>query len=186
MKNFKLKLFSLALIIIVLMLIFPVTFIDSSFSHASNGTSTSLVTSGNIELSVYEITPLKPELTIVPGASIPWHVEAKNAGDHPFYLRAKLSITSTPAENISQDCLQPQFDKSLWEYHDGWYYYKTPIDPESTSVELFKSVTVNGEIVDNSYINKQIAATVVAHAVQSDNNPITDNQTFTASGWPKE
>jgi hypothetical protein len=35
-------------------------------------------------------------------------------------------------------------------------------------------------------MNKQIEATVVAHAVQSDNNPIVDGKTFTASGWPKE
>ena len=186
MKKPKLKLFSLALIIIVWMLVCQIRIVDSSFSHTSNGTATSVVTSGNIDLAVYEIAPLDKGMTIVPGESIPWQVEAKNVGDHPFYLRVKLVITTTAADPVAPDCLLPQFDEALWEYHEGWYYYKAAVDFGHTPIRLFDSVVVNGEVVDNSYMNKQIDAIVVAHAVQSDNNPLTDGKTFTASGWPKE
>ena len=186
MKKLKLKLFALTLIIIVLMLVCQVRLVDSSFSPASNGTATSVVTSGNIELDVREITALEDGVTIVPGESISWQVEAKNVGDHPFYLRVKLAITTASAYYVAQDCLLPQFDETLWEYHDGWYYYKNAVAPDNTPIRLFDFVEVNGDVVDNSYMNKQIDATVVAHAVQSDNNPLTDGKTFTAAGWPKE
>ncbi len=186
MKKFKLKLFSLALIIIVLALVCQVRFVDMSFSYASNGSAASVVTSGNIKLDVYEVSPLEDGLTIIPGESIPWCVEVKNTGNHPFYLRVKLLITTTSTESVSQDCLLPELDEALWEYHDGWYYYKTVVPSDDVAIELFSTVTVNGAVVDNSYMNKQIEATVVAHAVQSDNNPIVDGKTFTASGWPKE
>lgn len=186
MKKTKLKLFSLALIIIVLMLVWQVRIIDTSFSYATNGTATSVVTSGTIDLNVYEVTPLQKDLTIFPGAQFPWCVEAKNDGDHPFYLRIKLAITIPNMETVSQDSLLPQLDETMWEYHDGWYYYKTAVPANHAPITLFSGVTVNGAVVDNSYINQQIEATVVAHAVQSDNNPLIDDQTFTASGWPRE
>lgn len=186
MKKLKLKLFSLTLIIIVLMLVCQVRIVDDSFSHASNGTATSVVTSGNIKLSVYEAVPPKKGMTIVPGESIAWQVEAKNLGDHPFYLRIKLAITTTSTDPVAQNCLLPQLDEALWEYHEGWYYYKTAIAPGTTPIRLFNTVAVNGAVVDNSYMNKQIDATVVAHAVQSDHNPLTDGKTFTAAGWPRE
>ena len=47
-------------------------------------------------------------------------------------------------------------------------------------------VEMIGSKIDTSYIGKTLDLTVVAHAVQSENNPIEDGNTYTASGWPKE
>ena len=51
---------------------------------------------------------------------------------------------------------------------------------------MFSHVEIVGDKVDNRYIGKTLTLTVVAHAVQSENNPITDGLTYTAAGWPKE
>ena len=51
---------------------------------------------------------------------------------------------------------------------------------------MFSHVEIVGSKVDNSYIGKTLTLTVKAQAVQSENNPLTGTDTFTASGWPAE
>ena len=186
MKKFKLKLFSLALIIIVLALVCQVRFVDMSFSYASNGSAASVVTSGNIKLDVYEVSPLEDGLTIIPGESIPWCVEVKNTGNHPFYLRVKL-VSGVDEQALSaEDCFKLNIDATQWLYQDGWYYYTETVNPGETTPYVFSHVEIVGSAVDNRYLGKTLTLTVKAQAVQSENNPLTDNDPRTAVGWPQE
>ena len=60
------------------------------------------------------------------------------------------------------------------------------MEPGETTPQVFSHVEIVGDKVDNRYIGKTLTLTVVAQAVQSENNPITGGETYTASGWPKE
>ena len=60
------------------------------------------------------------------------------------------------------------------------------MNPGETTPNVFSHVEIVGAKVDNRYIGKTLQLTVVAQAVQSENNPIDGDDTFTASGWPKE
>ena len=73
-----------------------------------------------------------------------------------------------------------------WKLYDGWYYYKGVVEPYEMSPDVFSHVEMVGAKIDNSYIGKTLTLTVEAQAVQSENNPITDGDTFTAFGWPTE
>ena len=86
----------------------------------------------------------------------------------------------------AEDCFKLEIDETYWELHDGWYYYKGIVNPGEITPNVFSHVEIVGSKVDNSYIGKTLTLTVKAQAVQSENNPITDGITYTASGWPAE
>ena len=77
-------------------------------------------------------------------------------------------------------------DSTHWELHDGWYYYKGIVMPGETTPNVFSHVEIVGSKVATNHIGKTLSLTVNAQAVQSENNPITDGNVYTASGWPKE
>ena len=89
-------------------------------------------------------------------------------------------------ELSAEDCFKLNINEKYWELHDGWYYYKGIVNPGETTPNVFSHVEIVGSKVDNSYIGKTLTLSVVAHAVQSENNPITGGNVYTASGWPKE
>ena len=75
---------------------------------------------------------------------------------------------------------------SNWLYHDGWYYYNGIVNPAETTPYVFSHVEIVGDRVDSHYIGKTLTLTVKAQAVQSENNPLTDGDILTVSGWPAE
>jgi hypothetical protein len=89
-------------------------------------------------------------------------------------------------ELSADDCFKLNINEQYWELHEGWYYYKGIVEPGQTTPEVFSHVEMVGSQIDNNYLGKTLTLTVNAHAVQSENNPITDGKTYTASGWPKE
>ena len=89
-------------------------------------------------------------------------------------------------ELSAEDCFKLNINDEHWEWYDGWYYYKGIVNPEETTPHVFSHVEMVGKKINNSYIGKTLTLTVKAQAVQSENNPITDGNTYTASGWPKE
>ena len=77
-------------------------------------------------------------------------------------------------------------DENNWKYHEGLYYYTGIVEPNQTTPDVFSKVEIVGSKVDNSYLGKTLSLSVIAHVVQSENNPIEGADTFTASGWPQE
>ena len=51
---------------------------------------------------------------------------------------------------------------------------------------MFSHVEIVGSMVNTSHIGKTLSLTVLAQAVQSENNPIENGDTTTAQGWPAE
>lgn len=155
------------------------------------GKATNVVTSGDIQLRIHETTDQgtafpSEGVYVVPGDVVSKQVTIENDCEHPFYLRVKIVYGINSVELPSEECFKLNLNEQDWELHDGWYYYKTVLNPAEFTSEVFSHVEIVGSKVDTSYIGKTLALTVRAQAVQSENNPLTDGKTYTASGWPQE
>ena len=183
----KIKIFVVALVATLM------TFISTSTLayYSTVGKATNVVTSGNIQFIIHEMTDQGKEFPkegvyIVPGSRVSKRVSIENDCNHPFYLRVKMVYGVDSQELTSEDCFKLNINEEYWELHDGWYYYKGIVEPGKTTPDVFSHVEIVGSKVDNDYLGKTLTLTVKAQAVQSENNPITDGNTYTASGWPKE
>ena len=183
----KIRMATISLIAILISL-----FSYSSLAYYSTvGKATNVVTSGNIQFIIHEMTDQGKEFPkegvyIVPGDVVSKKVSIENDCNHPFYLRVKMVYGVDSQELTSEDCFKLNINEEYWELHDGWYYYKGIVEPGKTTPDVFSHVEIVGSKVDNDYLGKTLTLTVKAQAVQSENNPITDGNTYTASGWPKE
>ena len=183
----KIKIFVVAIVAALM------TFISTSTLayYSTVGKATNVVTSGNIQFIIHEMTDQGKEFPkegvyIVPGDVVSKKVSIENDCNHPFYLRVKMVYGVDSQELSAEDCFKLNINEEYWELHDGWYYYKGIVEPGQTTPDVFSHVEIVGSKVDNDYLGKTLTLTVKAQAVQSENNPITDGNTYTASGWPKE
>ena len=159
--------------------------------YSTVGKATNVVTSGNIQFIIHEMTDQGKEFPkegvyIVPGDIVSKKVSIESDCEHPFYLRVKMVYGIDSQELTAEDCFKLNIDEEHWELYDGWYYYKGIVNSGETTPNVFSHVEIVGSKVDNSYIGKTLTLTVKAQAVQSENNPISDGNTYTASGWPAE
>ncbi len=159
--------------------------------YSTIGNATNVVTSGNIQFIIHEMTDQGKEFPkegvyIVPGDIVSKQVSIENDCEHPFYLRVKIVYGVDSQELSAEDCFKLNINEAYWTLYDGWYYYTDVVAPGETTPNVFSHVEIVGSKVDNSYIGKTLTLTVNAQAVQSENNPITDGNVYTASGWPKE
>lgn len=159
--------------------------------YSTVGLATNVVTSGNIRFIIHETNDQGTEFPeegvyIIPGDVVSKKVNIESDCDHPFYLRVKILYGSSSKELPADECFKLNIDENLWEYHDGWYYYKGVVEPYETTPNVFSHVQIVGSKVDNSYIGETLTLTVRAHAVQSENNPVEGTNTFEALGWPTE
>ncbi len=183
----KIKIVIVALIAILITLMSQATLAYYSFV----GKSTNVVTSGNIQFLIHETTDQGKEFPeegvyIVPGNVVSKKVSIESDCGHPFYLRVKMLYGVESQELSSEDCFKLNINEEYWKLHDGWYYYTGIVNPGETTPDVFSHVEIVGSKVDNSYLGKTLTLTVKAQAVQSENNPITDGNTYNASGWPAE
>ena len=187
MGKIKLRLLTIALVAIV----FTFTTQGTMAYYSTVGTATNVVTSGNIRFIIHEKTDQGTEFPkegvyILPGDIVSKEVTIENDCRHPFYLRVKIVYGINSEELSAEDCFKLNINEEHWQFVDGWYYYKGIVEPGQTTPYVFSHVEIVGAKVDNSYIGKTLTLSVVAHAVQSENNPINGNNTFEASGWPAE
>ncbi len=159
--------------------------------YSTVGKATNVVTTGNIQFIIHETTDQGtafPEegVYIIPGDVVSKEVTIESDCQHPFYLRVKIVYGVDSQELSADDCFKLNINEQSWKYVDGWYYYQGIVEPGQTTPEVFSHVEIVGAKVDNRYIGKTLTLSVVAHAVQSENNPIQNGDTSTASGWPKE
>lgn len=187
LNRIKLRFVTIALAAIVLTF-----FTQGTLAYYSTvGKATNVVTSGDIQFIIHEKTDQGTEFPeegvyIVPGDIVSKQVSIESDCAHPFYLRVKLVYGIESQELSSEDCFKLDINEEYWTFHEGWYYYNGIVQPGETTQNVFSHVEIVGSEVDKTYIGKTLTLSVIAHAVQSENNPITGSDTFTASGWPKE
>lgn len=187
MGKSKMKILTVAFIAIVITL-----FSQGTLAYYSTvGTATNVVTSGEIKFIIHERTDQgtdfpKEGVYVKPGDIVSKEVSVENICKHPFYLRVKLVYGSDNAELTAEECLKLNIDTENWQYHDGWYYYKGIVQPGITTPEVFSKVEIVGDKITTEHIGDMMELTVVAHAVQSKNNPVSGTATYQAAGWPEE
>lgn len=186
MGKIKLKILVVALVAVLM------TFISTPTLayYTVIGKATNVVTSGNIQFIIHEMTDSGtkfPEegVYIIPGDVVSKKVSIESDCAHPFYLRVKMIYGVDSSELSADDCFKLNINAEHWELHDGWYYYKGIVEPGETTPDVFSHVEIVGSKVDKRHIGKTLTLTVKAQAVQSENNPIQSGNTYTASGWPK-
>ncbi len=185
MKKLKLKAAVIALAVIMLTLATQSTYAY----YTTTGKATNVVTTGGIDFIIHEKTDQGTEFPaegvyIIPGDIVSKEVSVESACEHPFYLRVKLVYGVNQQELSAEDCFKLNIDETNWKLHDGWYYYAGVVQPGETTPNVFSHVEIVGSAVDNSYIGKTLTLSVLAQAVQSENNPISGTDAYTASGWP--
>lgn len=187
MRKMKFRLFTIAFLAIV------ATFFTQSTQayYSTVGKATNVVTSGNIQLAIHEMTDQGTEFPkegvyIMPGDVVSKEVSVENICTHPFYLRVKLVYGIDSQELSAEDCFKLNIDEQNWKCVDGWYYYQGTVEPGETTPHVFSKVEIVGDKVDNTYIGKTLSLTVQAQAVQSENNPIEGTDASMAFGWPQE
>lgn len=185
----KIKLRTTVFAIVAIILTFST---QNTFAFYSTvGSATNVVTSGNIRFIIHERTDANTEFPsegvyILPGDVVSKQVSIESDCEHPFYLRVKIVYGINSVDLPAEDCFKLNINEEHWELHDGWYYYKGIVEPGETTPLIFSKVEIVGNKVDNSYIGKTLTLSVVAQAVQSENNPLNGTDTHTASGWPME
>lgn len=159
--------------------------------YTTLGTATNVVTSGNITLQINEMTDQGTEFPeegvyVTPGDIVSKVVTVENICEHPFYLRVKLVYGIDAQELPAEACFKLNINAEHWTLKDGWYYYTGVLQPGQETPHVFSHVEIVGSQVDTSYIGRTLQLTVLAQAVQSENNPIQNGDTTTAAGWPAE
>lgn len=187
MGRIKLKLLALSLVAVIITLVGQGTL--AYFSTV--GRATNVVTSGNIRFIIHERTDSGTEFPkegvyIVPGDIVSKEVTIESDCEHPFYLRVKMVYGVNAVDLPSEDCFKLNINEQYWTLHDGWYYYNEIVQPHDTTQKVFSHVEIVGSKVDTRYIGKALTLSVVAQAVQSENNPLTDGNIYSANGWPAE
>ena len=168
-----------------------ITFLSQNTTayYSTVGKATNVVTSGNIRFIIHEKTDQGIDFPtegvyVVPGDVVSKQVTIENDCSHPFYLRVKIVYGINSNELSAEDCFKLKINDEHWKLHDGWYYFTGVVEPGAVTPNVFSHVEIVGSKMDNAYIGKTLSLTVKAQAVQSENNPITDGNTYTAFGWP--
>ena len=182
MRRNRIKITLLAVAVAMLTLI-----TQNTVAYYTNvGTATNVVTSGDISAQIIEKMGdenfPKEGVSVLPGAVVSKKVSVQNTGGHPFWLRVKLTDAIDDAA-LSSDVMELDLNLRDWiDGGDGFYYYKTEVQPGTETEKLFTEVKIAGN-VNNSYIGKTLQLTVSAFAVQSEHNGTSPLE---AEGWPAE
>lgn len=187
MKKIRLKMFIVAFVAIIMTLITQA----SLAYYTVVGKSSNIITSGDIKMKIHELTDQGTEFPaegvyIVPGDVVSKKVSVENICEQPFYLRVKIVYGIDSSVLPAEECFKLNINEQYWQLVDGWYYYKAVLQPGETTPDVFSRVEIVGDKVDNRHLGKTLSLNVIAHAVQSKNNPVEGTDTYTASGWPME
>ncbi len=185
--NFKLR-----LVLVCIVAIIATFFVGETLSYYSIANkATNVITSGNIQFIINEKTDKGekfPEegVYVVPGDIVSKKVSIQSDCEHPFYVRAKVVYGDDSDEISAENAFKLNINETDWILKDGWYYYTGIVNPGQSTSDIFSNVEVVGSNVDNSFLGANLKISVVAQAVQSENNSVENNETYNAAGWPKE
>lgn len=180
----KKKLLTISIIIAVL----AVISIGTAAFFTSEQNAHNVITAGNVKLEIHEKTATgedfpKEGVVVMPGDTVSKIVTVENTGEHPFFLRVKLTEGVNDEELTTDGCMEIDINRSCWLEKDGYYYYYRALQPGETTEQLFSEVNFDLFNIDNKYLGKHFLLNVSASAVQSENN---GKDVLNAAGWPAE
>lgn len=152
--------------------------------------SDNTIQAGNVNIDTVEVkgssdvvTSVGDSLAFVPGASVQKIIKVKNSGTLPVYIRfsVKMEITSPNTIPSSwEEYVTFNVNTDLWEYKDGYYYYKSGVDAGATSSQLFSTVTFSPNM-GNAFTDSTITITVTCESVQKNFN----GNSYEDAVWPE-
>lgn len=160
------------------------------------GSSTSLITAGNIDIKLIQQqkfgdqtynVPFDNVTDLLPGESVSCVVSVENCGGNTAYIRVdvELVIKITDGFSIATAPTNPvivDFNEEDWTKHsDGYYYYNEPVEPGMATKPLFTTIAFTTGM-DNTFENSTANLRVLAYATQVANN---GENVFDAEGWPE-
>lgn len=184
--------FKIRLSIVCIVVMFATLFVGETLSYYSVANkATNVITSGDIQFIINEKTDNgedfpKDGVYVTPGDVVSKKVNIQSDCDHPFYVRAKIVYDTDSKELSADEAFKLDLNEKDWSLKDGWYYYTGIVAPGQTTSDIFSKVEVVGDTVDNDFLGTNLKISVIAQAVQSENNAVKDNETFNAVGWPQE
>ena len=147
---------------------------------SKSGITESTVRSSNlkIELVMMEYkddVPTEAEGTveIMPGDYVHRMATVKNGGKEPAWVRIKIA---------DQEKLELiELNEANWREDDGYWYYRSKLDPGKTTEPLFYGIRVREE-AGNEDAGKSITLDIDAEGVQTKHNGST---ALEVKGWPE-
>lgn len=157
-------------------------------------TAHNVITSGEIDIELQEwadaekTTPFPEDGVsgVMPGTEVTKIVEVKNTGANDAYIRVKVEKEFVLSEGVEGETdsglMKIDFDETYWTLgEDGYYYYKTALEPGAVTEPLFASVSFD-TTMGNIYQNSTAKVDVTAYAVRVANN---GDSVMDAKGWPE-
>ena len=124
-------------------------------------------------------------VVVLDGCGAGWQHDAARYGDEGANtLKHVLEQAHPDLPNLTDlGLMKIDFDQTYWTHgSDGYYYYKTALQPGAVTEPLFASVSFDISM-DNKYQNSTAKVDVTVYAVQTANN---GSSAFEAKGWPEE
>lgn len=153
---------------------------------------TNVITTGSVDIALQEwgdeekTEPFVDPSGVMPGTDVTKIPEVVNTGSSAAWIRVKVEkkiLTGgkdeAPADEVEK-LIGLNIDTTAWTYQDGYYYYKSELEPGASTAPVFTKVSISKDM-DNTFKNAQIKVDVAAEAVQVANN---GESAVTAAGWP--
>lgn len=181
----KRKLWSVALILCLVALLSA----GSLAYFTTTGTADNVITAGNLRARLVEQTadgqpfPADGLSGIMPGQVVDKVVFVENTGDHPAYIRIRLSKQVKAADGqtpLDDAQIRLLLAEQGWVEQDGWYYYAQALPAGAQTTPLLQQVEFLSTM-DNSYMDCEVTVSVEMQAVQSEHNGAS---ALEAAGWP--
>ena len=180
--------------IIIISLVFVISLLSFTIAYLVRETDTrSIITFGSLKMQLLETTIENGEeievkendtMDISNTSNVSRIVKVKNVGNHPMYVRLKLSVignTKTEEEiDLTNLVTIPILEN--WIYQDGYYYYNNILKKNEESTPLMREIIFNNQTLSNDYLGAKIKLEIDAYAVQSEHN---SSNVLEAEGWPE-
>lgn len=194
----KRKLFFIAVIVICL----SMTAYGTLAYFTAEDTAHNIITTGNVDIVLIDKIEGGKENEkkdgwsisgVMPGQEVKKEVAVKNTGSGQAWIRLKLNISITGADNEELpvrvygkddffDVISYTLDGKYWQVKGDYIYYLQSVDAGKSTVSLFKDDIVRfAKETGNEYQGCHVSIVVEAEAVQSANNGTT---ALEATGWP--
>ena len=176
------------LLVVCLMLIVGLVGTSDAFITKTGTAKSNVVASSlNIEVVMLEEVDgsrkvVSSDTSFVPGATKSRIATVKNIDKQPAWLRVKLEVETSEGTKSLDDfsgITLNDLNNTEWTYKEGYFYYTSILNPGETTKELFKSVSFDEHLKNDSSLNLKVNA----EATQSKHNGST---VFEAKGWPAE
>ena len=180
------------LVISLIAALLAICALGTSAYFTDRGTAKNIITTGGVKIDLIETAaidgenvPFEDVVGVMPGSEVSKIVEVKNIGESDAYIRVSVEKALALAEGreggVDLSLVTLDFNTEAWTEADGYYYYKTALEPGAVTEPLFASVNFD-TAMGNIYQNSTAKVDVTAYAVQVANN---GDSVMDAKGWPE-